>query len=106
MDEQPTSDRARLQQLYEAEEQLPLLSESPAQWQHLYQTLQMSAQLSTAPPKTPGSAGPGGPKDDDFYANVGYAIRTLREEIPLLFQQDFTCEARSSCLSRPGHPSL
>jgi hypothetical protein len=34
-------------------------------------------------------------KDDkrqDFYANVGDAIRTLREDIPLLFQQDLNCE--------------
>ena len=29
---------------------------------------------------------------DDFYANVGDAIRTLREETPLLFQQELTCE--------------
>lgn len=31
-------------------------------------------------------------KKDDFYANVGSAIRTLREETPLLFQQDLTCK--------------
>ncbi len=32
-------------------------------------------------------------KRQEFYANVGDAIRTLREEIPLLFVQDFTCES-------------
>lgn len=32
------------------------------------------------------------PKGEDFYANVGYAIRTLREELPTLFQEDLTCE--------------
>eukprot|EP01023_Acetabularia_acetabulum_P052941 TRINITY_DN5895_c0_g1_i2.p1 TRINITY_DN5895_c0_g1~~TRINITY_DN5895_c0_g1_i2.p1 ORF type:complete len:211 (-),score=27.98 TRINITY_DN5895_c0_g1_i2:1874-2506(-) len=30
------------------------------------------------------------PKNDDFYVNLGYAIRTLRDEIPLLFEQDLT----------------
>ncbi len=32
------------------------------------------------------------PRGEDFYANVGYAIRTLREELPVLFQEDLTCE--------------
>ena len=27
----------------------------------------------------------------DYYANVGDAIRTLRDEIPRLFAQDLTC---------------
>jgi hypothetical protein len=31
-------------------------------------------------------------KHDDYYANVGDAIRTLREETPTLFQKDLTCE--------------
>ncbi len=30
-------------------------------------------------------------KRQDYYANVGDAIRTLREEIPLLFWHDLTC---------------
>ena len=30
-------------------------------------------------------------KDPDFYANVGSAVRTLREDIPLLFQKDLNC---------------
>ena len=34
--------------------------------------------------------GPGG-KGPDFYANLGQAIRTLREDIPLLFQKDLNC---------------
>lgn len=36
----------------------------------------------------------GGPQNDrspDFYANVGSAIRTLRDETPALFQRDLTC---------------
>lgn len=32
--------------------------------------------------------------DHDYYANVGDAIRTLREEVPLLFVKDLTCEWR------------
>ena len=40
---------------------------------------------------------------DDFYANVGDAIRTLREETPLLFQQELTCEwAERSAASMRG----
>lgn len=31
-------------------------------------------------------------KRQDYYANVGDAIRTLREETPLLFWRDLTCE--------------
>ena len=68
----------------------------------LYKLLSFSSQLSTAPPKSPANAGPGGSKDDDFYANVGNAIRTLRAEIPRLFQQDFTCEFSPSAIQRPG----
>ena len=37
---------------------------------------------------------PRGDKDPEFYANVGSAIRTLRDEIPTLFQKDLTCEPR------------
>lgn len=29
---------------------------------------------------------------EDFYANIGEAIRTLKAEIPRLFQEDLTCE--------------
>jgi len=37
----------------------------------------------------PGNSGPeNGSKGNDYYANVGYAIRTLREDIPLLFIRD------------------
>ena len=31
-------------------------------------------------------------KHPDFYANVGNAIRTLREDIPLLFAKDLDCK--------------
>ena len=56
-----------------------------------------ATQLCDSPPRTGGGPGPGGgpgkdPKADDFYANVGQAIRTLREEIPTLFQRDLSCK--------------
>lgn len=38
-----------------------------------------------------GGGCPGGDKDPDFYANVGSAIRTLRDEIPTLFYKDLSC---------------
>jgi len=31
-------------------------------------------------------------KSPDYYANVGDAIRTLREDIPLLFERELNCE--------------
>uniref|UniRef100_A0A061R745 Uncharacterized protein n=1 Tax=Tetraselmis sp. GSL018 TaxID=582737 RepID=A0A061R745_9CHLO len=34
----------------------------------------------------------GSGRSEDFYANVGYAIRTLREDIPLLFLRDLNYE--------------
>ena len=44
-------------------------------------------------------------KRQNYYANVGDAVRTLREEIPLLFQRDLTCEP-SPCIAsiRVGPP--
>eukprot|EP00959_Pyramimonas_sp_CCMP1952_P196880 4116505-Pyramimonas_sp.AAC.2 len=57
--------------------------------------LEMSAAPS-APPGGPG-AGPPSPEDnrgkaDDFYVNVGDAIRTLRRELPTIFHEDLTCK--------------
>ena len=39
-----------------------------------------------------------GGKGDNYYANVGYAIRTLRDDIPLLFMRELNCEPRSLSL--------
>lgn len=36
-------------------------------------------------------------RNPDYFANVGDAIRTLREDIPLLFQQDLNCEFVQHC---------
>lgn len=70
-----------------------LLADGPLQFgdlEQFYHVLKLSVQLSTPPPRSSQTPGGGSGKNDDFYANVGNAIRTLREEIPRLFQQDFT----------------
>lgn len=61
----------------------------------------LSATVQLGPPSARslgifGSCPGGGDKDPDFYANVGSAIRTLREEIPALFQADLTCKSASA----------
>lgn len=61
----------------------------------------LKVQLNEPPPRPPpqlqqgggdSSSGPGGsgrdPDQQDFFANVGDAIRTLREDYPLLFVKD------------------
>lgn len=45
--------------------------------------------LTNCPTKTPQSPKPG--RNPDFYANVGKAVETLKEEIPFLFQKDLSC---------------
>lgn len=39
-------------------------------------------------------------KDPDYFANVGDAIRSLREDIPMLFQRELNCECATVTL--PG----
>ena len=41
-------------------------------------------------------------KGPDFYLNAGDAIRTLRRELPALFQQDLTCKSPLPRVSAPG----
>jgi hypothetical protein len=51
-------------------------------------------------------------KSADYYANVGDAIRALRDDIPLLFQRELNCERRTdqpaapccSCCGCTGRP--
>jgi hypothetical protein len=38
----------------------------------------------------------------DFYANVGDAIRTLRDDVPLLFERELNCEWRRRTASSGG----
>lgn len=64
----------------------------------------LGVQVNEPPPRrpqqqaeqlgAPSSGGGGGPDPDqqDFFANVGDAIRTLREDYPLLFVKNLNCE--------------
>ena len=45
--------------------------------------------VQVGPPAPPGQKGQ---KHSDYYANVGDAIRTLRDDIPQLFAKDLDCE--------------
>ena len=79
----------------EAEAHEPLERSEPAEV--------LSLAVQTGVPPRPASCsgnskGSGGNnrRHPDFYANVGTAIRTLREEIPLLFQRDLTCKYTSA----------
>lgn len=45
-------------------------------------------QVQTNEPSSP----PGNEKQADYYANVGDAIRTLRDDIPALFVKDLNCK--------------
>lgn len=88
--------RARLEELYARSIQTLDSVDLPSRLHNLQQLYSvwnqsLAVQLKSAPPKSPKSDGPGGQKNADFYANVGNAIRTLRQEIPLLFQEEFTC---------------
>lgn len=82
----------------------------------------LKVQLNEPPPRPPpqlqqgggdSSSGPGGsgrdPDQQDFFANVGDAIRTLREDYPLLFVKDLNCEwdgLRALCCAHPALPFL
>jgi hypothetical protein len=47
----------------------------------------LQVQLGNEPPKQKQNK----ERHDDFYANVGDAIRTLRDDIPDLFGEDLNC---------------
>lgn len=90
-------ERLRLQEEFVGIAEPALVADPAVRFKDLeqfYQVLNLSVQLSTPPPRSSQTSGGGNGKNEDFYANVGNAIRTLREEIPLLFQRDFTCENR------------
>ena len=63
---------------------LPVLQEPLGLRDTLGATLYEPRQRSTQKPDKD-------PRGEDFYANVGYAIRTLREELPTVFQEDLSC---------------
>ena len=50
----------------------------------------------SVPPQSEGPKGGGdGGRSPDYFANVGDAIRTLRDDIPKLFEKDLNCESHS-----------
>lgn len=53
----------------------------------------------------PSSPGPENDKDDDYYANMGDALRTLRDDIPHLFKKDLNC-TKLCYHSKPGCSSI
>ena len=52
--------------------------------------LQERTSLPSSNGKGSNGKGPGG-KGPDFYANLGSAIRVIREDYPALFQKDLNC---------------
>jgi hypothetical protein len=58
---------------------------------HLWSHGLFLVSVDDKPKTTPPTKGPG-EKSPDYYANVGDAIRTLRDDIPDLFTQDLNCE--------------
>jgi hypothetical protein len=69
---------------------LPLVTiaeEHPAAEGLVFAAQQQQQQQKTPPPDQR-------ERSPDYYANVGDAIRTLREDIPLLFERDLNCEFR------------
>ena len=53
---------------------------------HFEGTTRFKVQVDEPP------APPGSQKSPDYYANVGDAIRTLRDDIPSLFEKDLNCK--------------
>lgn len=51
----------------------------------------LRVQLNEPPPRPPQHQD-GGERDKEFFANVGDAIRTLREDYPMLFVKNLNCE--------------
>lgn len=87
--------RVRLEQLYEEGVETHESIDAPSRLHNLQQLYSiwnhsLAVQLKSAPPRNPKSGGPGSQKDGEYFVNVGNAIRTLRSEIPFLFQRDFT----------------
>lgn len=57
------------------------------------QTASLPVQLREPPPEASKLQDPDSKHQrEDYYANVGDAIRTLREETPILFQRDLSCK--------------
>ena len=96
--------RKQLEYLYQLEHPQLLLWPSFQIDQHLASDSRkrqqsLAVQLCESPPKSSELKDPDSTsKRDDYYANVGSAIRTLRDETPFLFQQDLSCKHAVLCL--------
>lgn len=92
--------RKQLEQLYQLEHPQPLLWYSSSLLQEVAkrgvsidQEGLLPVQLCESPPESSKLKDPDSKQQrEDYYANVGDAIRTLRDETPFLFQQDLTCK--------------
>ena len=91
--------RKRLEYIYQLEQPQQLWSSAPAHQQIAKQGCSVNGpdplqvQLCESPPESTRLKDPDSKrKQDDYYANVGQAIRTLRDETPYFFQQNLSCE--------------
>ena len=92
--------RNHLEQLYQLEHPQSsawfpsaLLQEGARRGVHLEEAGILPVQLCEPPPDSSKLKDPDSKqKQQEYYANLGDAIRVLREETPYLFQQDLTCK--------------
>ena len=97
--------RKQLEQLYHLEQpqssawySSALLQEIARRGVRLEQAGFVPVQLCEPPPESSQLKDPDSKKQQqEYYANLGDAIRVLRDETPYLFQQDLTCEIHHSC---------
>ena len=98
--------RDRLEQLYQLEQPQPSAWYPPALLQELARRglLLEAGFLPVQVQKPPAESSKlkdeeSKQKQQEYYANLGDAIRTLREETPFLFQRDLTCEHPGAALN-------
>ena len=97
--------RKQLEQLYHLEQpqssawySSALLQEIARRGVRLEKAGFVPVQLCEPPPESSQLKDPDSKKQQqEYYANLGDAIRVLRDETPYLFQQDLTCEIHHSC---------
>ena len=98
--------RKQLEQLYQLEQPQPsawyssaLLQEVARRDVQLEQAGFVPVQFCEPPPESSQLKDPDSKqKQQEYYANLGDAIRVLREETPYLFQRDLTCEHQQDCV--------
>ena len=94
--------RKQLEQLYQLEhpQHTPsVLQEVATRSLSVEQTAFLPVQLREPPSEASKLQDPDSKHQrEDYYANVGDAIRTLREETPFLFQRDLSCKYAANVL--------